>query len=104
MIFSGITVDNVILKLRLNKAELTQQELDDLAAILDEVRRFVISYTGLTTGECDQFEDLCAAIFMLCQDLYDNRSFYVDKNNVNQIVRHILNMHSVKLHLELNYS
>ncbi|MDR2074467.1 MAG: phage gp6-like head-tail connector protein [Oscillospiraceae bacterium] len=95
MIFSGITVDNVILKLRLNKAELTQQELDDLAAILDEVRRFVISYTGLTTGECDQFEDLCAAVFVLCQDLYDNRSFYVDKSHINQVIRHILDMHSV---------
>jgi hypothetical protein len=82
MIFSRITVDDVILKLRLNKDELTEAELNDLAAILDEVRRFVISYTGLTITGCDQFENLCAAIFMLCQDLYDNRSFYVDKTYV----------------------
>jgi hypothetical protein len=95
MIFSGITVGDVILKLRLNQSELTQQELDDLAAILDEVRRFIISYTGLTITECDQFEDLCAAVFVLCQDLYDNRSFYVDKSHINRVIQHILDMHSV---------
>jgi hypothetical protein len=79
MIFSRITVDDVILKLRLNKDELTEAELDDLAAILAEVRRFIISYTGLKSEECDEFEDLCAAVFVLCQDLYDNEAFMLIK-------------------------
>lgn len=95
MKFSEITVDDVILKLRLNKKEMTPAEIQDIADILDGAREFVISYTGLTALECDQFEDLCAAVFVLCQDMYDNRSFYVDKNNINQVIRHILDMHSV---------
>jgi hypothetical protein len=94
MIFSEITASDVILKLRLNAEELTQAELEDITNILEEARKFVISYTGLTVSECDEFEDICAAVFVLCQDIYDNRGFYVDKSYVNQVVQHILDMHS----------
>lgn len=94
MTFSEITVNDIILKLRLIETELTQKELDDLADILNEARQFVISYTGLTAAECDQYTDFCHAVFVLCQDLYDDRSFYVDKNNVNKVVQSILDMHS----------
>jgi len=34
---------------------------------------------------------------ILCQDMYDNRSMYVDKNNLNKVVETILGMHSVNL-------
>ena len=30
---------------------------------------------------------------VLCQDMYDNRSMYVDKNNMNKVVEAVLGMH-----------
>jgi hypothetical protein len=34
---------------------------------------------------------------VLVQDMYDNRSFYVDKSHLNWVVETILGMHSVNL-------
>lgn len=91
---SEIKVEDVILRLRLNAEELSEHELSELSSILEQAKKFVCGYTGLTPEKCDEYEDFCAAVFVLCQDMYDNRSFYVDKSAVNQVVRHILDMHS----------
>ena len=42
-------------------------------------------------------EDLAIAALVLCQDMYDNRSVYVDKNTTNKVVETILGMHCVNL-------
>jgi len=94
MIVSEITVDNIILYLRLNADELSSQEIAELSAILGAAKQFIISYTGLNLEECDKYSDFVIAVYILCQDMHDNRSFYVDKNNVNQVVKNILDMHS----------
>lgn len=41
----------------------------------------------------DDHEDICIAILVLCQDMYDNRCLYVDKSNINKVVESILYMH-----------
>ena len=41
----------------------------------------------------DSFEDFYIAIMVLCQDMYDNRSYYVDKTNLNKVVSSVLDMH-----------
>jgi hypothetical protein len=92
--FSAITVDDLILYLRLNAGELTLGERAELSRILDSARQWILSYTGLTPSECDNYADFDVAIYVLSQDMYDTRSFYVDKNNVNQVVKNILDMHS----------
>lgn len=45
----------------------------------------------------DAFEDFVIAVYVLCQDMYDNRAMYVDSNNVNRVVDTILGMHCVNL-------
>lgn len=45
----------------------------------------------------DAYPDFVIVVYVLVQDMYDNRAFYVDKNNLNKVVDTILNMHSINL-------
>lgn len=45
----------------------------------------------------DAHDDIVIAVYVLCQDMYDTRSYYVDKSNVNKVVETILNMHCINL-------
>lgn len=45
----------------------------------------------------DKYSDLVIVVFVLCQDMYDNRTLYVDKNNVNKVVSSILGQHDNNL-------
>lgn len=91
---SEVTVTNVAEYLRLEDGEYTESELDNL---LNVARKFIKSYTGLSEDEIDTHEDFYIVVMVLCQDMYDNRSMYVDKNNLNKVVETILGMHSVNL-------
>lgn len=88
---SEITSDTLVEYLRLDESE----EL--LEQILTASIRYVQSYTGLTVKEIDQHEDITHAVLVLCQDMHDNRSLYVDKSNINKVVEAILGLHSVNL-------
>lgn len=70
---------------------------DEMQRILDSAKGYIRSYTGLTDEEIDTHADFLAAFLVLCQDMNDNRSMYVDKTNVNRVVESILNMHRVNL-------
>jgi N12 class adenine-specific DNA methylase len=68
-----------------------------LTAILTASKAFVKNYTGLTTENLDISEDLSMAVFILATELYDNRVYTVENDNVNPVIQAILNMHSVNL-------
>ena len=90
MVMSAITVQNVAAYLRLDDA--TDTLLPD---ILTAAKQYVISYTGQTAAALDTFPDVSIAVMVLCQDMYDNRSMYVDNNNVNRVVNTILDMYRI---------
>lgn len=80
--------------------EPTDEDMKLLTAILDSAKAYVSSYTGLpltATQEekncIEDHEDITTAVLVLCQDMYDNRSMYVEKSYVNKTVDTILNMH-----------
>lgn len=58
---------------------------------------FIVGYTGLTEAEIDVFADFVIVVLILVQDMYDNRTRYVDGSNLNQTVEAILGMHRVNL-------
>ena len=60
-------------------------------------KTFICQYTGRTLAECDDFPDFVIVVFVLCQDMFDNRTLYVEKDNLNKVVDCILGMHSVNL-------
>lgn len=45
----------------------------------------------------DAYNDFVIVIYVLVQDMYDNRTLYVDKDKQNRVVETILNMHSTNL-------
>jgi len=91
---SEVTVTNVAEYLRLEVGEYSQALLTSL---LNTAKEFIKSYTGLTNEQIDKYEDFYIVVMVLCQDMYDNRSYYVDKNNMNKVVETILGMHSINL-------
>ena len=93
MKFSGVNTEYLAEYLRTDYEE----EKVILESILNAAKRYVISYTGLTEQEVELHEDCTIAMLVICQDMYDNRSLYVDNKNANKLVECILGMHSTNL-------
>ena len=88
MKMSEITVADVAEYLRLDEYN---EKL--IQTILDTAKSFVLDYTSLLADEADTKDNIWIAIMVLCQDMYDNRRMYVDKNNMNKVVESVLGMH-----------
>ena len=69
----------------------------EVEPLLSAALAFVRSYTGLTDEEIDEREDFYIVVLILCQDMYDNRALYPEKNNLNKVVDTILGMHRKNL-------
>ncbi len=94
---SEITVKNLADYLKLDYQSLSEEEISELAIFLQAAQSFISDYTGLTLEQIDNHETFVVAIYILVQDMYDNRTLYVDKSNLNRVVEMILGMHSVNL-------
>lgn len=92
---NDITVTDVIDYLRI--PEVTDEITSLLTTALNVAKQFVMSYTGLDAEGMDAHEDLVIVIYVLCSDMYDNRAYYVDKSNINNVVETILNLHCTNL-------
>lgn len=49
----------------------------------------------LNVQTCDTYESLTVALFVLCNEMYDNRDYSTDKVQVNFVVKQILDTYSV---------
>ena len=92
---STITPDDVILHARLD--DVSKEEMMHLQVIINSAQSFCLSYTGLTEEEADEYPDMALAAMILAADMYDVRSYTVDKDTVNPTVSTILGMHSRNL-------
>lgn len=90
---SEITAEDVAQYLRL--PEVTDADTNTLNTLIGVAKAFITNYTGQT--ELDNFQDFVIVVFILCQDMWDTRSLYVDKSNLNNVVETILGMHSINL-------
>ena len=63
-----------------------------LTTFLTIAKDYIKNYTALE--DLDEYADLVLAVLILCQDMYDNRTMYIDKGNVNKVVQTILDMHT----------
>lgn len=90
---SQITANDVAEYLRL--PEVTDADISALNMMLGAAKNFITNYTGQT--DLDQHQDFVTVVFVLCQDMWDNRSLYVDKTNLNKIIETTLGMHSINL-------
>lgn len=92
---SDITWQDVSSYLRVY--ETTSDDVNTLKTLLAVAKRFIIEYTGRTVLELDNFQDFVIVVLVLCQDMWDNRTMYVDSKNLNKVVESILNLHAVNL-------
>ena len=92
---SDIKIDDLKSYLRLTEVDKTEEKF--LNTILSSSINYVKNYTGLNDEEIDKYSDIVSVIFILCQDLYDNRCLYVENNNINKVVENILSLHSCNL-------
>lgn len=92
---SDIQVKDVTDYLRI--PEVTSEDISFLTTALNVAKQYVMSYTGLDATAMDSHEDLVIVIYVLCQSMYDDRTMYVDKSNINNVVESILNLHCTNL-------
>lgn len=87
---SDITYNEIADYIRLTEISNEEQEL--LTNLIVIAKSFITENTGVQ--DLDEFDDFVIVVFILCQDMYDSRSLYVDKTNLNHVVETILGMHS----------
>lgn len=91
---SEITVEDLKTYLRISD-DLSVDDKKFLKTILNSSINYIKNNTGI--DDVDKYSDLVIVVFVLCQDMYDNRTLYVDKNNVNKVVSSILGQHDNNL-------
>lgn len=90
---SDITVECVADYLRLD--ELTYKEINTLTMLISIATSYIKNYTGL--DNLDKYPEFVIVVLILCQNMWDNRTMYVDSKYLNNTVQSILAMHSVNL-------
>lgn len=96
---SEITIDDIADYIRLS--EVSDNDKKKLLTYLNIAKNFISNYTGIQISSdieeeetLDSHEDFIIVVYILCQDMYDNRSLYVDSKSINKTVQTILDMHT----------
>lgn len=92
---SDITYQDVADYIRLY--EVTQNDQNMLKTLISVAKQYIMQYTGQSEHGLDNFQDFVIVVFVLCQDMWDNRTMYVDSTNLNNVVESILGLHQVNL-------
>ena len=90
---SDIKAESVAEYLRLD--EVSEEEKKTLATLISIATSFIKNYTGI--DDLDKYPEFVIVVLILCQDMWDNRTMYVDSKDLNNTIQSILAMHSVNL-------
>lgn len=101
---SEITVNNIANYIRLQLDETDDEDIkvrQELETYLKIAKNYISNYTGIPETSkvegaetLDTYSDFIIVVYILCQDMYDNRVMYVDGKNINKVVQTILDMHT----------
>ena len=95
---SDITFNDVAEYLRLTDDIIEDESnVNFITSTISIAKSFISNYTGIAEADLDNYGDLPIVVLALCQDMYDNRSLYVEDNNLNKMVETILGMHQRNL-------
>ena len=92
---SDITYQDIADYIRLS--EVTEEDQSTLNSLIGIAKTFILKYTGIEEKNMDNYQDFVIVVFVLCQDMWDNRTLYVDRSNLNHVIESILGLHSVNL-------
>ena len=90
---SDITEKDIADYLRLS--DLSEEDTKFLKKCLEIAKSYIKNYTGVE--DLDQQADFVICVYLLCQDMYDNRTIYSDKTTPNKTFETILNLHNGNL-------
>ena len=88
---SEITYREIAEYIRLT--EVSEEDMSLLNNLINIAKAYLKENTGVE--DLDEFNDFVIVIFILCQDMYDNRTLYVDNTNMNKVVESIIGMHTL---------
>lgn len=93
---SEITIENIA-----NYIRVSDYEDEELGTYLNIAKSYISNYTGIPETSkvegaetLDTYADFVIVVYILCQDMYDNRCMYVDGKSINKVVQTILDMHT----------
>ena len=86
---SEISVADIATYLRINT--------DDLPDVKSELEKYFKVAKKYIKDETDKHEDFIIVVYILCQDMYDHKTLYVDKSNINNTFETILGRHRINL-------
>ncbi len=92
---SEITASDLAEYMRLD--EVDAQDTNTLNNMLAVAKKYIINWTGQKAEDLDKFNDFVIVVFVLVQDMWDTRTLYVDKTNLNKVVESILGLHQINL-------
>ena len=87
---SEITAQDLAEFIRLD--EVGEVDTKMLSSFLNVAKDYIKNYTAL--DDLDEYADLVLVVLIMCQDMWDNRTMYVDSSNINRTVKSILDMHT----------
>lgn len=87
---SAITTKEIADYIRLD-----DYEESEISTYLNIAKSYISSYTGIPVDNLDEYADFIIVVYVLCQDMYDNRTMYVESGNLNKVVQTILDMHTM---------
>ena len=80
---------------------ISEEDKKDIELFLNIAKNYIENYTGIPRKSEDEqaetldtYSDFIIVVYILCQDMYDNRKMYVDGKNINNTVKTILDMHT----------
>ena len=92
---SSITENDIADYLRLSDP--SSKDLNFIKQSIAVAKEYIISTTGIEEKELDKYPSFISVVYVLCADMYDSRSLYVDKTNLNKLVESILGLHDRNL-------
>ena len=87
---SEITINDIADFIHLD--EVGDADTKQLETFLNIAKDYIKNYTAL--DDLDEYADIVHVVYVLCQDMWDNRTMYIDKGNMNKVVQTILDMHT----------
>ena len=95
---SDITIQDVA-----DYIKLVDYDESEIETYLNIAKNYISNYTGIPEATeddeedketLDSYADFVIVVYVLCQDMHDNRCMYVEKGNINKVVQTILDMHT----------
>jgi hypothetical protein len=95
---SEITIDDVAEYIRVDDFD-----ENEIGTYLNIAKNYISNYTGIPEATeddeedaetLDSYTDFVIVVYVLCQDMHDNRCMYVNSGNINKVVQTILDMHT----------